>query len=109
MDAAVAHAALAFPAWAAVAPGDRARLLRRFADAVAAYEDELAALSATTWASRWRARGREAAAVADVLHYYAGAVDKLHGATIPVAGGVDLTFHEPLGVVGLITPWNSRC
>jgi acyl-CoA reductase-like NAD-dependent aldehyde dehydrogenase len=44
--------------------------------------------------------------VAQVLHFYAGAVDKHYGETIPVAGGVDMTFREPLGVVGLITPWN---
>ena len=51
------------------------------------------------------ARG-EVAMVAEVFHFYAGAVDKHHGETIPVAGGVDLTFREPLGVVGLIVPWN---
>jgi acyl-CoA reductase-like NAD-dependent aldehyde dehydrogenase len=106
VDAAVARAALAFPRWAAVAPGDRARLLRRFADTVAAHEDELAALERDNVGKPMAGARWEAAAVADVLHYYAGAVDKFHGATIPVAGGVDLTFHEPLGVVGLITPWN---
>jgi acyl-CoA reductase-like NAD-dependent aldehyde dehydrogenase len=46
------------------------------------------------------------AMVADVFHFYAGAIDKHHGETIPVAGGVDMTFREPLGVVGLIVPWN---
>ena len=51
------------------------------------------------------ARG-EVGMVAEVFHFYAGAVDKHHGETIPVAGGVDLTFREPLGVVGLIVPWN---
>lgn len=105
-DAAIAAAARALPAWRAVAPADRARLLRRFADTVAAHVDELAAMETANMGmtisnSRWCA-----AAASDVLHYFAGAVDKHNGATIPVAGGVDLTFHEPLGVVGLITPWN---
>ena len=48
----------------------------------------------------------EVAMVAEVLYFYAGAVDKHRGATVPVAGGVDMTFHEPLGVVAAIVPWN---
>ena len=81
-------------------------MLRRFADVVAAHADELAAIETANMgmpigSSTWCAN-----AVADVLHYFAGAVDKHVGSTIPVAGGVDVTFHEPLGVVGLITPWN---
>ena len=106
VDEAVARAKAAGPAWRAVAPADRARLLRRFADTVAAHADELAALETESMGmpignSTWCAN-----AVADVLHYFAGAIDKHTGSTIPVAGGVDLTFREPLGVVGLITPWN---
>ena len=106
VDAAVAKAKAAFPAWAAVAPADRARLLRRFADAIAAHGEELAQLeTANVGKPIANARG-EAAVVSDVFHYYAGAVDKHLGETIPVAAGVSMTFHEPLGVVGLITPWN---
>jgi acyl-CoA reductase-like NAD-dependent aldehyde dehydrogenase len=106
VDQAVARAAAAGPGWRAIAPADRARLMRRFADTVAAHADELAALETANMGmpvgnSTWCAN-----AVADVLHYFAGAVDKHTGATIPVAGGVNMTFHEPLGVVGLITPWN---
>jgi len=106
VDALVARASSAYPAWRAVAPADRARLIRRFADTVADHAEELAQLETANMgmpigSSRWCA-----STVADVLHYFAGAVDKHHGATIPVAGGVDLTFREPLGVVGLITPWN---
>jgi acyl-CoA reductase-like NAD-dependent aldehyde dehydrogenase len=106
VDRAIARAAAAGPAWRAVAPADRARLMRRFADTVAAHADELAAIETANMgmpigSSTWCAN-----AVADVLHYFAGAVDKHTGSTIPVAGGVDVTFHEPLGVVGLITPWN---
>lgn len=105
-DAAIERAAAAGPAWRAVAPADRARLLRRFADTIAAHADELAALETANMGmpignSTWCAN-----AAADVIHYFAGAVDKHTGSTIPVAGGVDMTFHEPLGVVGLITPWN---
>ena len=106
MDAAVAAAKAALPAWRAVAPADRARLLRCFADTIAAHADELGVLETRNMgmpigSSTWCAN-----AAADVIHYFAGAIDKHTGSTIPVAGGVDMTFHEPLGVVGLITPWN---
>jgi acyl-CoA reductase-like NAD-dependent aldehyde dehydrogenase len=105
-DAAIARAAAAAPAWGAVAPADRARLMRRFADTIAAHADDLASLETANMGmpvgnSTWCAN-----AAADVIHYFAGAIDKHTGSTIPVAGGVDMTFHEPLGVVGLITPWN---
>ncbi|MCU1360225.1 MAG: aldehyde dehydrogenase [Ilumatobacteraceae bacterium] len=106
VDAAVARAVAAGPAWRAVAPADRARLMRRFADAIASHADELGALETRNMgmpigSSTWCAN-----ASADVIHYFAGAIEKHTGSTIPVAGGVDMTFHEPLGVVGLITPWN---
>jgi len=105
-DAAIERAAAAFPAWRAVAPGDRARLLRRFAAVVDQHIDELADLEVrnsghTIGNARW-----EAGNVRDVLDYYAGAPERLSGRQIPVPGGVDLTFHEPLGVVGVIVPWN---
>jgi acyl-CoA reductase-like NAD-dependent aldehyde dehydrogenase len=105
-DAAIARAKEAAPAWQALAPADRARLMRRFADAIADHADELGRLETANMgmpigSSTWCAN-----AAADVIHYFAGAIDKHTGSTIPVAGGVDITFHEPLGVVGLITPWN---
>jgi acyl-CoA reductase-like NAD-dependent aldehyde dehydrogenase len=105
-DAAIARAKHAAPAWQAVAPADRARLLRRFADTIAGHADELAHMETANMgmpigSSTWCAN-----AAADVIHYFAGAIDKHTGSTIPVAGGVNMTFHEPLGVVGLITPWN---
>ena len=105
-DAAVALARAAFPAWRAVSPADRGRLLRRLATLVEDDLEELARIeSANVGKPISGARG-EVGMVAQVLHFYAGAVDKHHGETIPVAGGVDLTFREPLGVVGLIVPWN---
>jgi acyl-CoA reductase-like NAD-dependent aldehyde dehydrogenase len=105
-DAAIARARKAAPAWQAVAPADRSRLLRRFADAIVGNADDLARLETANMGmpignSTWCAN-----AAAEVVHYFAGAIDKHTGSTIPVAGGVDMTFHEPLGVVGLITPWN---
>jgi betaine-aldehyde dehydrogenase len=105
-DAAVAAARAAFPAWAAVPPGDRARLLRRLAALVEEHGEELALLETRNVGKPISDSRGEVAMVADVFHFYAGAVDKHHGETIPVAGGVDLTFREPLGVVGLIVPWN---
>jgi len=105
-DAAVSRAKAAFPAWRAVAPGDRARLLRRLATLIEENHEALSRLeSANAGKPIGGARG-EIGMVAQVFHFYAGAVDKHYGETIPVAGGIDVTFREPLGVVGLITPWN---
>ena len=105
-DAAIERAHAAFATWRAVAPGERARLLRAFAAAVDAHLEELAALEVlnsghTIGNARW-----EAGNVRDVLNYYSAAPERHFGRQIPVAGGVDITFHEPLGVVGVIVPWN---
>jgi acyl-CoA reductase-like NAD-dependent aldehyde dehydrogenase len=105
-DRAVAAAKAAFPAWRAVAPEDRARLLRRLAALVEERAEELARLETRNVGKPIADSRGEVGMVAQVFHFYAGAVDKHYGETIPVAGGVDLTFREPLGVVGLITPWN---
>jgi betaine-aldehyde dehydrogenase len=105
-DAAVAAARAAFPAWAAVAPADRARLLRGLASRVEQHAEELALLETRNVGKPIADSRGEVAMVAEVFHFYAGAVDKHHGETIPVSGGVDMTFREPLGVVGLIVPWN---
>ena len=105
-DAAVAAARRALPGWRAVAPGDRARLLRRLATLVEENGEELARIECRNVGKPISGARAEVAMVAQVFHYYAGAVDKHLGATIPVAGGEALTFHEPLGVVGLIVPWN---
>ena len=105
-DAAIARAVAAGPAWRAVTPADRGRLLRRFADLVDSHLEELAQLEVvgaghTIGNARW-----EAGNVRDVLTYYSAAPERLFGRQIPVAGGIDVTFHEPLGVVGVIVPWN---
>ena len=105
-DAAIARAAAAQEGWRAVAPGDRARLLRAFAATVDAHLEELAGLEVTgsghpVGAARW-----EAGQVRDVLLYYSAAPERLIGQQIPVPGGLNVTFHEPVGVVGLIVPWN---
>src|SRR5215207_5980007 len=105
-DAAIARAREAFPAWRDVQPDDRSRLLRRLADALEAEQENLAQLeSRNTGKPIGDARG-EMGMVVETFHYYAGMPEKLLGDTIPVSGGVDLTFREPLGVVGLIVPWN---
>jgi len=105
-DIAIARAHRALPAWKALAPGDRARLLRRFAEAVDSDVDNLADLEVrnsghTIGNARW-----EAGNVRDVLQYYSAAPERLFGRQIPVPGGVNITFAEPLGVVGVIVPWN---
>jgi acyl-CoA reductase-like NAD-dependent aldehyde dehydrogenase len=105
-DEAVARAKAAFPAWKAVTPGDRARLLRRLARAIEDKVEELAQLEARNVGKPISDARGEVGSVVDVFDYYAGAPERLLGAQIPVAGGVDVTFREPLGVVGLITPWN---
>jgi acyl-CoA reductase-like NAD-dependent aldehyde dehydrogenase len=105
-DAAVARAKAAFPAWRAVAPADRARLLRRLAALVEEHGEELARIESRNVGKPIAGARAEIGMVAQVFHFYAGAVDKHYGETIPVAGGEAFTFREPLGVVGLIVPWN---
>jgi acyl-CoA reductase-like NAD-dependent aldehyde dehydrogenase len=105
-DAAVERAVAAAPSWRAVSPADRGRLLRRFADTVDDDREHLARLEVENsghpiGAARW-----EAGNVRDVLDYYAAAPERLFGRQIPVAGGVNVTFAEPIGVVGVIAPWN---
>ena len=105
-DEIIAKAAKAFLTWKKVSPGDRANLLRRFSATVTAHREELAQLEIT---NSGHTRGNalwEADNVANVLNYYAGAPERLFGKQIPVAGGVDITFKEPIGVVGIIVPWN---
>ncbi|MER6225554.1 aldehyde dehydrogenase family protein [Streptomyces sp900105755] len=106
VDTAVRRAARAQERWAALAPGERARLLRRFALAVDEHQEELAQLEVreaghTVGNARW-----EAGNVRDLLDYAAGGVERLTGRQIPVPGGLDVTLLEPLGVVGVIAPWN---
>ena len=106
VDAAIERANRAFEGWRQVAPPDRARLLRRFAEAVDGDREQLAQLEVrnsghTTANARW-----EAGNVRDVLNYYSAAPERLFGRQIPVPGGIDITFKEPLGVVGVIVPWN---
>ncbi|HKG64092.1 MAG TPA: aldehyde dehydrogenase family protein [Solirubrobacteraceae bacterium] len=105
-DAAVARAKAALPAWRAVAPADRARLLYRLADALEAAHEELSQLEARNAGKPIGDARGEMGMVADTFRYYAGAPERVLGDTIPVAGGVAMTFREPLGVVALITPWN---
>ena len=105
-DAAVARAKEAYADWRGVAPADRGRLLRRLATLVEEHGEELARLESRNVGKPIQGARGEIGMVAQVFHYYAGAVDKHFGETIPVAGGIDLTLREPLGVVGLIVPWN---
>jgi betaine-aldehyde dehydrogenase len=106
VDAAVARAKAAFPAWRAVAPADRAKLLRDLAEAIEARLQELATLEARNAGKPIGDARGEIGMVVETFRFYAGAPERLLGQTIPVAGGVDMTFREPLGVVGLIVPWN---
>ncbi|HVQ89116.1 MAG TPA: aldehyde dehydrogenase family protein [Actinomycetes bacterium] len=105
-DSAIERASRAFDTWRLVTPADRGRLLRAFADLVDAHREELAELEVansghTISNARW-----EAGNVRDVLTYYSAAPERLFGKQIPVADGIDITFKEPLGVVGVIVPWN---
>ena len=105
-DEAIARAVRAQKLWARVAPADKSRVLRRFAQVVDGDRENLAGIEVRNSGhpitqARW-----EAGHVRDVLEYYAAAPERLFGQQIPVAGGIDVTFHEPLGVVGVITPWN---
>jgi betaine-aldehyde dehydrogenase len=106
VDAAVARAKAAYPGWREVAPGDRARLLLRVAALVEERLEELATLEARNAGKPIGDARGEIGMVAETFRYYAGGVERNLGDTIPVAGGIAMTFREPLGVVGLITPWN---
>ena len=105
-DEAVARANAAFPAWRDVAPAARAGLLRKVATLVDENAEELAQIESENVGKPISGARAEIGMVANVFHFYSGAVEKHYGDTIPVAGGVDMTFREPLGVVGLIVPWN---
>src|SRR4051794_6409813 len=105
-DAAVERAKRAFPAWRAVAPGDRAAILHRLANAIDARREDLSVLEARNAGKPIGDARGEMQMVVDCFRYYAGGPERLLGKTIPVAGGIDMTFREPLGVVGLIVPWN---
>ncbi len=105
-DRAIELAHRSFGSWRDVAPAERARLLRSFATVIEAHIEELAQLEVlnaghTVANARW-----EAGNVRDVLNYYSAAPERHFGRQIPVPGGIDITFHEPLGVVGVIVPWN---
>ncbi len=106
VDFAVARAKTAQRVWAARPPAERAAALRDFAAAVDAAIGELAALEVANAGHPLSAAEWEAGHVRDVLQYYAAAPERLSGRQIPVAGGLDVTFHDPIGVVGVITPWN---
>jgi len=105
-DAVIDKAAKAFETWKLMAPGDRAKLLRSFSATVTAHREELAQIEIN---NSGHTRGNalwEADNVANVLNYYSAAPERLFGRQIPVPGGIDVTFKEPLGVVGVIVPWN---
>jgi acyl-CoA reductase-like NAD-dependent aldehyde dehydrogenase len=105
-DAAIERASKAFPEWRAIDPAARSALLHDFADAIAGHQENLAELEARNAGKPISDARGEMGMVVETFRYYAGAPERLTGKTIPVAGGVDMTFREPLGVVGLITPWN---
>jgi acyl-CoA reductase-like NAD-dependent aldehyde dehydrogenase len=105
-DAAIELAAKAQKKWAALNPSDRAMLLHRFAATVDQNIEALAQLEVRNSGhpisqARW-----EATHVRNVLEYYSASPERLIGKQIPVAGGIAVTFNEPIGVVGVITPWN---
>src|SRR3954471_11732217 len=105
-DAAIARAREAFPAWRALDPAARSSLLHDLTDSIAPPREELAKLEARNAGKPIGDARGEIGMVAETFRYYAAAPERLLGKTIPVAGGVDMTFREPLGVVGLIVPWN---
>jgi betaine-aldehyde dehydrogenase len=105
-DAAIERARDAFPGWRDVEPGDRARLLRRLAEALDSEREKLVRLESQNVGKPVGGARGEIDMVIETFGYYAGAPERLLGDTIPVSGGVNMTFREPLGVVGLIVPWN---
>jgi acyl-CoA reductase-like NAD-dependent aldehyde dehydrogenase len=106
VDAAVQRATVAQPKWAALTTQDRSRLLRRFAATIEAHNEELAQLESLNCGKPIGGARWEAQAAADALQFFASAVERYHGTTLPWNDGLAITLHEPLGVVGAITPWN---
>jgi betaine-aldehyde dehydrogenase len=106
VDEAVARAKTAQPAWGALAPGERAQALHALTDTLVDHREELAVLEARNAGKAIADARGEIGMVIDTFRYYAGAPERLLGDTIPVAGGQAFTVREPVGVVGLITPWN---
>ncbi len=106
VDEAVARAKRALPAWRSLSPGARASALHALAGTLAAHQEELAVLEARNAGKAIADARGEMGMVVDTFRYYAGAPERLLGDTIPVTGGQAFTVREPLGVVGLITPWN---
>jgi len=105
-DEAVAAAKAALPGWRALAPGERSRMLHAVADVLADHQEELALLEARNAGKAIGDARGEMGMVLDTFRYYAGAPERLLGDTIPADGGQAFTVREPVGVVGLITPWN---
>jgi acyl-CoA reductase-like NAD-dependent aldehyde dehydrogenase len=105
-DEAVKRARTAYPTWRKLSPGDRSALMHRLANAIEERQEDLAQLEARNAGKPIGDARGEMGMVVETFRYYAGAPERLTGKTIPVAGGIDMTFREPLGVVGLITPWN---
>jgi len=106
VDAAVAKAKAAWPAWATVSPADRAKLLRQIVSVMEEHHEELAVLEARNAGKPLGAARGEIGMAIETFRYMSGAPERPHGETIPVAGGMAFTVREPMGVVGLITPWN---
>jgi betaine-aldehyde dehydrogenase len=106
VDEAVARAKATLPGWRALPPSERAQALRALADTLAEHLEELAVLEARNAGKAIGDARGEMGMVVDTFRYYAGAPERLLGDTIPVAGGQAFTVREPVGVVGLITPWN---
>jgi acyl-CoA reductase-like NAD-dependent aldehyde dehydrogenase len=106
VEEAVLRAREAWPSWAAVGPGERAAILRAVSAAVTEHREELARLEARNAGKPIGDARGEMEMVAETFGYYAGAPERLLGDTIPVSGGQAWTVREPLGVVGLIVPWN---
>jgi acyl-CoA reductase-like NAD-dependent aldehyde dehydrogenase len=107
VDRAVRRAAAAFPGWAARSPGERADALLALADLVAGHAEELARLDSEDVGKPIAHARAELPGVVDNLRFLAGA------ARVPTTGGGSFAAgrrsalrREPLGVVGLITPWN---
>jgi acyl-CoA reductase-like NAD-dependent aldehyde dehydrogenase len=107
VDAAVASAKTAAAEWAGLAPADRSRALLRISEGIERHRDELVELEARNAGKTLADATGEVEDSVELFRYFSGAPERLVGTTVPVSGGIALTVHEPLGVVGVITAWNS--
>jgi acyl-CoA reductase-like NAD-dependent aldehyde dehydrogenase len=111
VDRAVRNASDAFwgAAWRSLSPTRRGRLMMRFADAISEHAEEIAAVETRDNGKLYKEMLGQLRVIPEWLYYFGGLADKIEGRVIPHdrQSVFNYTLREPLGVIGVIIPWNS--